>query len=107
MLFKKSNSDRKKLQKLIGFLNAKRFWLCAGNCIVAPECFYCQLTYQLNYSYKKNRKAALLLFENSIFSNAFNRFQELHERHKEKRKWTNYSKSFNKVARTSFLIIDY
>ena len=56
MLFKKSNSDRKKLQKLIGFLNAKRFWLCAGNCIVAPECFYCQLTYQLNYSYKKTEK---------------------------------------------------
>ena len=27
MLFKKSNSGRKKLQKLIGFLNAKRFWL--------------------------------------------------------------------------------
>ena len=56
MLFKKSNSDRKKLQKLIIFLNAKRFWLYAGNCIVAPECFYCQLIYQLNYSYKKKGK---------------------------------------------------
>ena len=35
---------------MIKFLNDKRFWLCAGNCIVAPECFYCQLIYQLNYS---------------------------------------------------------
>ena len=107
MLFKKSNSDRKKLQQLIIFLNAKRFWLCAGNCIVAPECFYCQLIYQLNYSYIKNKKAGLLLFENSIFCNAFNRLQELYERHKEKNKWTNYSKSFKKMARSNFLIIDY
>ena len=108
MLFKKSNSDRKKLQKLIIFLNAKRFWLCAGNCIVAPECFYCQLIYQLNYSYIKNKKAGLALFENSIFSNAFHRLQELYQRHKEKSKWTNYSKSFNKSVRsTKFLTIDY
>ena len=90
---------------MIKFLNDKRFWLCAGNCIVAPECFYCQLIYQLNYSYIKNKNADIELFENSIFYNAFNHFQEIYKRYNEKRKWTNYSKSFKR--KTTFIIIKY
>ena len=97
---------RKKLKKLIKFLNDNRFWICGGNCIVAPECFYCQLIYQLNYSYIKNKNLDIQTFENSIFCNAFAHFQELFEKYNGKKKWINYSQSF-KTIRGSFIIIKY
>ena len=105
MCFKKS-LGRKKLKKLINFLNDNRSWICGGNCIVAPECFYCQLIYQLNYSYIKNESTDIETFENSIFCNAFAHFQELHKKYNEKKKWINYSKSF-KTRKGTFTIIKY
>ena len=105
MCFKKSSS-RKKLKCLIKFLNENRIWICGRNCIVAPECFYCQLIYQLNYSYIKNKDSDIETFENSIFCNVFTHFPGLYEKYNGKKNWMNYSKSF-KTIRGSFIIINY
>ena len=66
MCFKKSSS-RKKLKCLIKFLNENRIWKCGRNCIVAPECFYCQLIYQLNYSYIKNKDSDIETYKIAYF----------------------------------------
>ena len=97
MCFQKSSS-RKKFKRLIKFLNTNRIWICGGNCIVAPECFYCQLIYQLNYSFIKNRTAAIETFRNSVFCNAFTHFEELYERHAGKKRWANYNESFKTIT---------
>ena len=96
MCFQKSSS-RKNFKRLIKFLNTNRIWICIGNCIVAPECFYCQLIYQLNYSFIKNKNADIETFRNSVFTNAFAHFEELYEKHAGKKKWANYNESFKTI----------
>ena len=46
-------------------------WICLENCIVAPECQYCQLIYQINYSYKCNKHADVITFRNSVLGPIF------------------------------------
>ena len=101
MCFQK-NSSRKKLEKMNKFLNSNRIWICQENCIVAPECCYCRLLYQLNYSIKK-KNADLQTFQNSVFYNTLSYFEELYEKHTEAKRWVNYNKSF-KFVRAYFTI---
>ena len=102
MCFQKS-SGRKTFKKLIKVLNTNRIWICGRNCIVAPECFYCQLIYQLNYSFIKIKNADIETFRNSVFCNAFAHFEELYEKYSGKKRWANYNEFF-KTIRTHFTI---
>ena len=83
----------------------KDFGYALETVLLLLNVFIVNLIYQLNYSYIKNKNADIELFENSIFYNAFNHFQEIYKRYNEKRKWTNYSKSFKR--KTTFIIIKY
>ena len=85
------------------FLNYNRIWICLENCIVAPECCYCRLLYQLNYSIKKNRSADVQTFQNSVFFNTFAYLEELYEKHTEAKRWANYNKSFRFVKKEAIL----
>ena len=65
------------------FLNTNRIWLCLDNCILAPECQYCKLIYQINYSYKRNKTADLTTFRNSVFGRTFSFLEEIYNQHKD------------------------
>ena len=87
------------------FLNSNRIWICLENCIVAPECCYCQLLYQLNYSKKKNSSADIHTFRNSVFFNTFNYLEDLYGKHTESKRWANYNKSFSFIKKNYFTVI--
>ena len=95
MCYKRSGS-RVQLQNLRRFLNKNRMWICLENCIIAPQCQYCQLIYQINYSYKCNKLATVKTFRSSILGPAFLMLEDIYAEHKERRKWKNYDKSFKK-----------
>ena len=96
MCCKKRHEERQQLKKLKEFLNKNRIWLCLESCVLAPECQYCKLIYQINYSYKHNKSADLITFRNSVFGRTFSFLEEIYNEHKDSDKWLNYDKSFKK-----------
>ena len=94
---KRKNAGRTKLKKLTKFLNNNRIWLCLENCIVASECQYCKLIYQINYSYKNNPTATIATFRNSVFGRTFSFLEEVYDKHLDSGKWLNYNRSFKKT----------
>ena len=94
---KRKNADRTTLKKTTKFLNDNRIWLCFENCIVAPECQYCKLIYQINYSCKNNPTACMTTFRNSVFGRTFSFLEEVYKQHLDSGKWLNYNRSFKKT----------
>ena len=94
---KRKNTDRQTLKKMTKFLNDNRNWLCLENCIVAPECQYCKLIYQINYSCKNNPTTCMTTFRNSVFGRTFSFLEEVYKQHLDSGKWLNYNRSFKKT----------
>ena len=66
-------SGRNNLKKLRKFLNRNQAWLCFENCSFAkPNCDMCNFIKQINYSYKSNKSANILTFQNSYLREPFN-----------------------------------
>ena len=78
----KRNKSREELQFFRKFLNKNRGWLCLGNCKVGPECEYCTLIFQINYSYSCNKKANMNTFRKSVLKENFDRLVEIYEDYK-------------------------
>ena len=78
----KTRTDRVQLQKLRTFLNKNRMWICRENCINAPECEYCQLIYQISYSYICNKSATVKTFRSSILGPTFLLLEDIYSEHK-------------------------
>ena len=94
---KRKNAGRTTLKKMTKFLNDNRIWLCLENCIVAPECQYSKLIYQINYSCKNNPTACMTTFRNSAFGRTFSFLEEVYKQHLDSGKWLNYDRSFKKT----------
>ena len=101
MCFKKNNS-RVQLKKLIRFLNKNRIWICSDNCAYGPECSFCTLIYQINYSYKNNKNADVTVFRNSIFGPSFSMLEDMYNKHEGKKKWLNFDKCFTKKQKNIY-----
>ena len=104
----KNNESREQLRRIKNFLNKNRMWICLDDCINAPECSYCNLIYQINYSYKSNKHATVETFENSVLSTTFSTLEDIYREHKTRTRWQNYNKCFIKkrqkiIYRVSFL----
>ena len=87
-------------------------WICLENCINAPEREYCQLIYQINYSYESNKLTTVKTFRSSILGPTILLLEGIYTEHKKRRKWKNYDNSFKKsifkkqektIYRVSFL----
>ena len=85
MCFKRIEG-REQLRKLKHFLNKNRMWICLDDFINAPECSYCSLIYQINYSYKCNKHSSVETFRNSILSPTFVMLEDIYREHKKKEK---------------------
>ena len=84
MCYKRSK-PRLQLKKLRRFLNKNRMWICLETCINAPECQYCQLIYQINYSYKCNKFATVKTFRSSILGPTFLMLEDIYTEHTKKK----------------------
>ena len=81
MCYKRSK-PRVQLKKLRRFLNKNRMRICLESCINAPECQYCQLIYQINYSYICNKLATVKKFRSSILGPTFLMLEDIYTEHK-------------------------
>ena len=103
----KTNESRKQLHKIKQFLNKNRMWICLDNCINAPECSYCNLIYQINYSYKSNKHAIVETFKNSVLSPTFSMLEDIYHEHKTRTKWQNYNKCFIKKRQKNIYTVSF
>ena len=92
----KTDPNRAELKNLKNFVNKNRAWICLENCVKAPECDYCHLIYQINYSYKCNKKATVKTFRSSILGPTFILLQDIYAEHKNRKKWISYENSFKR-----------
>ena len=103
-MFFKITDSRKRLKKLIRFLNKNRIWICSDNCVNGPECVFCSLIYQINYLYKTNKDAYVITFRNSIFGPSFSLLEDIYDKHKRKKKWLNYANCFKKRQKSIYTV---
>ena len=107
MCFKRIEG-REQLRKLKHFLNKNRMWICLDDCINVPECSYCSLIYQINYSYKCNKHSSVETFRNSILSPTFVMLEDIYREHKKRRKrWQNYNNCFIKKRQKNICTISF
>ena len=110
----KTDPSRNKLKNLKHFVNKYRTWICLENCLKAPECDYCHLIYQINYSYNCTKEATVKNFRISILGPTFISLEDIYKEHKNRKKWISYQNSFkckfnffakkqNTIYRVSFL----
>ena len=93
---RKNISSRKELKKFRKFLNNHRGWLCLEECKASPECDYCHIIFQINYSYSCNKKADINTFKKSILKEDFERLVEIWEDYKNREKWVKYDHNWIK-----------
>ena len=103
----KTNESRKQLRKIKQFLNKNRIWICLEDCINAPECSYCNLIYQINYSYKSNKHAIVETFRNSILSPNFSMLEDIYRKYKMRTKCQNYNKCFIKKRQKNIYTVSF
>ena len=89
-----TNPSRQELKKLRKFVNKNRGWLCLEQCQKVPECGYCHLIYQVNYSYSCNKKATVETFRGSVLGPTFIMLEEIYSDYKIRKKWISYETSF-------------
>ena len=106
MCFKR-NEAREQLRKLKYFLNKNRMWICLDSCINEPECSYCILIYQINYSYKSNKHATGETFRNSVLSPTFSMLKDIYREHKTRTKWQNYNNCFIKKRQKNIYTVSF
>ena len=87
---------RKQLKKFRDFLNENRCWFCTLQCRLLPECKYCHLIYQVNYSYIYNKKATCQTFQKSILSENFQRLYVIYEDYLIRKNWLNYKHNWKR-----------
>ena len=85
-----------KLKNLKNFVNKNRTWISLENCLKAPECDYCHLIYQINYSYNSNKEATVKTFRSSILGPTFILLEDIYKEHKNRKKWISYENSFKR-----------
>ena len=98
---------RKELKKLRKFLNQNRGWLCLENCKTGPECEYCTLIFQINYTYSCNKKADMNTFRKSILRENFERLVEIWEDFKNRQKWVNYNENWTNAKRRPIFVCNF
>ena len=91
-----TDPSRTELKNLKNFVNKNRTWICLENCLKAPECDYCLLIYQINYSNNCNKEATVKNFRSSILGPTFILLQDIYKEHKNRKKWINYENSFKR-----------
>ena len=79
---KKFPTARRELKTFLRFINRNRGWLCLEECKVGPECDFCVLIFQINYSYSCNKKADITTFRNSVMGQTFDRLYEIYQDYK-------------------------
>ena len=77
-----TNISRRELKKFRKFLNKHRGWLCLEECNTAPECDYCHIIYQINYSYSCNKRCSMDTFKKSILRENVIMLHEIYEDYK-------------------------
>ena len=92
----KTDPSRLELKKLKNLVNKNRGWLCLEQCHKVPECHYCHLIYQINYSYSYNKKATVETFRNSVLGGTFILLEEIYADYKNRKKWISYKTSFKR-----------
>ena len=65
-------------------------------CKVGPECDFCVLIFQINYSYSCNKKVDIITFRNSVMGQTFDRLYEIYQDYKVREKWTSYENNWIK-----------
>ena len=99
---KNSPTSRKELKKFRRFIIKNRGWLCLEVCKVGPECEFCVLIFQINYSYSCNKKADIITFRNSVMVQTFDRLYDIYQDYKVREKWTSYENNW--IKQNSFKI---
>ena len=92
----KTDPSRLELKKLKNLVNKNRGWLCLEQCHKVPECDYCHLIYQINYSYSCKKKATVETFKNSVLGGTFILLEEIYADYKNRKKWISYETSFKR-----------
>ena len=92
------STGKKELKKLRRFLNSNRGWLCLKEYKVGPECEYCVCIFQINYSFKANKKANMESFRKSVMCRTFERLEEIFEDYRTREKWTLYANTNKDIA---------